>query len=140
MPIRPYLAGRTFAQETIAAMNAAFTEACKALDINAANASRALVAQTIISLVEHGTTDADQLAVDAVNEFRGSKRCLPACAHVGPRAFDYARVKDAPPFPEIGAVDDKEMWERFLYFARPVVAAKTMSPSVGAWAGRIASA
>jgi mannonate dehydratase len=39
------------------------------------------------------------------------------------RAFDYGRVKDLPPFAEIGAVDEKEMWERFLYFARPIVAA-----------------
>jgi mannonate dehydratase len=39
------------------------------------------------------------------------------------RAFDFARVRDLPPFPEIGKVSEKEMWERFLYFARPVVAA-----------------
>ena len=39
------------------------------------------------------------------------------------RAFDYNRVKNAPPFPEIGRVDEKEMWARFLYFARPIVAA-----------------
>jgi mannonate dehydratase len=39
------------------------------------------------------------------------------------KAFDYDRVKDAPPFAEIGAVDEKEMWARFLYFARPIVAA-----------------
>jgi mannonate dehydratase len=39
------------------------------------------------------------------------------------RAFDYARVKDAQPFPEIGPVDEKAMWERFLYFARPIIAA-----------------
>jgi mannonate dehydratase len=39
------------------------------------------------------------------------------------KAFDYARVKEARPFPEIGVVDEKEMWERFLYFARPIVAA-----------------
>ena len=39
------------------------------------------------------------------------------------RAFDYGRVKNASPFPEIGAVDEKEMWERFLYFAKPIVAA-----------------
>jgi mannonate dehydratase len=38
-------------------------------------------------------------------------------------AFDYDRVKDKPPFPEIGVVNEKEMWERFLYFARPIVAA-----------------
>jgi mannonate dehydratase len=41
----------------------------------------------------------------------------------GLKAFDHGRVKDAPPFPEIGKVDEKEMWSRFLYFARPVVAA-----------------
>jgi mannonate dehydratase len=39
------------------------------------------------------------------------------------RAFDHGRVKDAPPFPDIGEVGEKEMWERFLYFARPIVAA-----------------
>jgi mannonate dehydratase len=39
------------------------------------------------------------------------------------KAFDYDRVKDKPPFPEIGVVDEKEMWARFLYFARPIVAA-----------------
>jgi len=39
----------------------------------------------------------------------------------GLRAFDYGRVKDAPPFEEIGVVGEKEMWARFLYFAKPVV-------------------
>lgn len=41
----------------------------------------------------------------------------------GFRAFDYDRVKNAPPFEEIGMVDEKEMWGRFLYFARPIVEA-----------------
>ena len=39
------------------------------------------------------------------------------------RAFDYSRVQNAAPFAEIGVVDEKEMWARFLYFARPIVAA-----------------
>jgi len=39
------------------------------------------------------------------------------------RAFDYDRVKNAPPFPEIGKVSEEEMWARFLYFAKPIVAA-----------------
>jgi mannonate dehydratase len=39
------------------------------------------------------------------------------------KAFDYSRIKDARPFPEIGEVDEKEMWARFLHFARPIVAA-----------------
>ncbi len=37
------------------------------------------------------------------------------------RAFDYGRVRDLPPFPEIGVVSEEEMWDRFLYFARPIV-------------------
>ena len=37
--------------------------------------------------------------------------------------MDYSRVRDSPPFPEIGPVGEKEMWERFLYFAKPIVAA-----------------
>ncbi len=39
------------------------------------------------------------------------------------RAFDYDRVRKAAPFPEIGEVSAKEMWDRFLYFTRPIVAA-----------------
>lgn len=39
------------------------------------------------------------------------------------RAYDYGRIKDAPPFPEIGEVDETEMWARFLYFAKPIVEA-----------------
>ncbi len=39
------------------------------------------------------------------------------------RVFDYGRVKDAPPFEEIGVVNEKEMLARFLYFAKPVVEA-----------------
>ena len=59
MPIRPYLAGRTFAPETIAIMSAAFEEACKALNLDANNPLRAKVAQTIISL--EGASDSDRL-------------------------------------------------------------------------------
>src|SRR5215475_9320445 len=41
MPIRPYLAGRTFVPETVSLMNAAFAEACQTLNINADDPSRA---------------------------------------------------------------------------------------------------
>jgi mannonate dehydratase len=37
------------------------------------------------------------------------------------RSFDHGRVADAEPFPEIGEVSEAEMWDRCLYFARPVV-------------------
>jgi mannonate dehydratase len=39
------------------------------------------------------------------------------------KAFDYGRIEKAPAFKEIGEVDAKTMWDRFLYFARPVVEA-----------------
>jgi mannonate dehydratase len=39
------------------------------------------------------------------------------------RAYDYTRVRNSPPFKDIGLVDEKQMWERFLYFAKPIVAA-----------------
>ena len=39
------------------------------------------------------------------------------------KAFDYTRVQKAPPFRGIGVVSEKEMWARFLHFARPIVAA-----------------
>jgi mannonate dehydratase len=41
----------------------------------------------------------------------------------GLRAFDYGRINDAKPFDEIGVVGEEEMWERFLYFARPICVA-----------------
>jgi len=37
------------------------------------------------------------------------------------RAFDHRHVQELPPFPEIGVVSEEEMWDRFLYFARPIV-------------------
>jgi hypothetical protein len=72
MPIRPYLRGRTFAPETISVMSAALEEACKALGYVSGHPSRAMVATTIIALVEDGRTGADQLAAAAVKEMRGT--------------------------------------------------------------------
>ena len=73
MPITPYLAGRSFAPETVSVMGAAFEEACKTLHIGAGNPSRAMVARTIIALVEEGATDADRLAAAAVEEMRSAQ-------------------------------------------------------------------
>ena len=39
------------------------------------------------------------------------------------RAFDYDLVKDLPPFEELGAISYQQMWERLLYFAKPLVEA-----------------
>jgi mannonate dehydratase len=48
---------------------------------------------------------------------------VPGRGEAGLRAFDYARTKDLPSFQEIGRVSEKEMWDRFLYFAKPIVEA-----------------
>ncbi len=37
------------------------------------------------------------------------------------KANDYTRIASAAPFPEIGTVNEEEMWKRFLYFAKPLV-------------------
>ncbi len=39
------------------------------------------------------------------------------------KAFDYGRIANEPNFPEIGEVSSDEMWQRFLYFTKPVVEA-----------------
>jgi mannonate dehydratase len=39
------------------------------------------------------------------------------------RSFDYDRIKKEPAFADIGEVSEKEMWERFLYFVKPIVEA-----------------
>ncbi len=39
------------------------------------------------------------------------------------RGFEYARVKDAAPPEEIGAVSQDELWDRLRYFAKPVLEA-----------------
>lgn len=73
MPIRPYLAGRTFAPEIIVAMSTAFEEACNALNVGADSPTRAMVARMIILLTEEGHTRADQLAAAAIKEMRGAQ-------------------------------------------------------------------
>lgn len=37
--------------------------------------------------------------------------------------FNYDRIKDKPPFEGIGIVSAKEMWDRTLYFAKPIIEA-----------------
>ncbi len=39
------------------------------------------------------------------------------------RAYDYNRVKDQPPFPELGEVSKERMWERLTYFLKALVPA-----------------
>jgi hypothetical protein len=72
MPIRPYLAGRVSAPETILVMGAALDEACKVLQIGDLQ-SRKMVANTIIELVEGGKTDSGQFAAAAIDAMRGTK-------------------------------------------------------------------
>ena len=44
--------------------------------------------------------------------------------------FDYERVKDKPPFEEIGLISADDMWERTLYFARPMIEAAEKAGTV----------
>jgi hypothetical protein len=76
MSIKQYLAGRQFAPETVFVMSAALAEACMELGFDANRPSRALVAQTIIAIVEQGETDADQLAVAVIEAMRGPKSAI----------------------------------------------------------------
>ena len=39
------------------------------------------------------------------------------------KAFDYNGAKDKPPFPELGVISRKQMWDRLLYFCGPVMKA-----------------
>ena len=39
------------------------------------------------------------------------------------RTFEFDRVRNAPPFEDIGVISEKDMWDRLLYFAKPIVAA-----------------
>jgi mannonate dehydratase len=38
------------------------------------------------------------------------------------RAFDFERVRNAPPFERFGVISEKDMWERLIYFAKPIAA------------------
>ena len=39
------------------------------------------------------------------------------------KSFDYSRVADRGPFDDVGVISRDQMWERLLYFAKPVMAA-----------------
>lgn len=41
----------------------------------------------------------------------------------GYKAFDYARVAEREPFPDLGPISRETLWERLLYFASPVMKA-----------------
>ena len=68
MPIRPYLAGRTFPAETIAVMDAALDEVCRTLKIGLDLGSRKMVARRIVALVDEGKTESDRISAVLINE------------------------------------------------------------------------
>ncbi len=43
------------------------------------------------------------------------------------QAFDYNLVKDAPPFDDLGTLSKEELWDRMVYFAKPVAEAAEMA-------------
>jgi hypothetical protein len=66
----PFLAGRTFEPEQIAVMSAAFTDACKALSLDADNALMPLVAQHVMGLGQRGVKARAVLYLLTLEEFR----------------------------------------------------------------------
>jgi hypothetical protein len=71
MPIRMYLAGRTFDSETTENMSAAFEGVCSALGLNPVDdAVTRLVAEKIIELVESGVHSRVALHLMTVKEFK----------------------------------------------------------------------
>jgi hypothetical protein len=70
MPIRPYLAGKTFDPETISEMSDALKSVCKALSLKMIDdAATRVVAQKIIEMAQSGVSGADNLHSLAIQEF-----------------------------------------------------------------------
>jgi hypothetical protein len=71
MPITPFLRDRAFDPETIAAMSAAFTEACAALGLaDRTDPITELVARHIIELAQTGVRTSDALYLGTMQRFK----------------------------------------------------------------------
>ena len=70
MPITPFLAGRTFEDEQITVMSAAFADTCKALGLEADHALMPLVAQHVMGLGQRGVKTRAVLYLLTLEEFR----------------------------------------------------------------------
>jgi hypothetical protein len=70
MPITPFLAGRTFEEEQITVMSAAFADTCKALGLDADHALMPLVAQHVVGLGQRGVKTRAVLYLLTLEEFR----------------------------------------------------------------------
>jgi hypothetical protein len=70
MPITPFLAGRTFEDEQITVMSAAFADTCKARGLEADHALMSLVAQHVMGLGERGVKTRAVLYLLTLEEFR----------------------------------------------------------------------
>ena len=70
MPIRPFLAGRTFEPEQITIMSAAFADTCEALGLEADHALMPLVAQHVMGLGQRGVRSRSVLYLLTLEEFR----------------------------------------------------------------------
>ena len=75
MPIRPFLAGRTFEPEYISVMSAAFADTCKALGLSEADHPlMPLVAQHVMGLGQRGVQNRTVLYLLTLEEFRSYRR------------------------------------------------------------------
>lgn len=70
MPIRSFLAGRTFDAQAISTMSVAFDGACDEIGLvrTAEDPATRLVAEKIIEVAERGVRDAELLRTTALNE------------------------------------------------------------------------
>jgi hypothetical protein len=75
MPIRPFLSGHAFDQESIDAMSAAFIRACKTLGLADQDDPMApLVARHIVELAQRGVRTETALYFRTIEEFRANQR------------------------------------------------------------------
>ena len=75
MPIRPFLAGRTFEPEQITVMSAAFADTCKALSLSEADHPLTpLVAQHVMGLGRRGVKSRAVLYLLTLEEFRSHRQ------------------------------------------------------------------
>ena len=75
MPIRPFLAGRTFEPEQITIMSAAFADTCKALGLSEEDHPLTpLVAQHVMGLGQRGVRNRTVLYLLTLEEFRSYRQ------------------------------------------------------------------
>jgi hypothetical protein len=83
MPIKPFLAGRTFEPEQIIVMSAAFADTCKALGLSEADHPLTpLVAEHVMGLSQRGVRNRAVLYLLTLEEFRSYRTVMVKRPHI----------------------------------------------------------